>query len=124
MAEQRVVTLHLPMEIDKLGRLGMVLDEIWPGCTLRPLPSGDIEVITRHPALKADRTDVVHLPLGGTVTVVMTPASPAISRAATDDQSGMCGDVSRGFVCTLPIGHEGDHSGIGSHRRGALGMRE
>ena len=76
MAEQRVVTLHLPMAIDKLGRLGIVLDEIWPGCTLRPLPSGDIEVITRHPALKADRTDVVHLPLGGTVTVVMTPASP------------------------------------------------
>ncbi len=105
MAEQRVVTLHLPMEIDKLGRLGMVLDEIWPGCTLRPLPSGDIEVITRHPALKADRTDVVHLPLGGTVTVVMTPASP-------QTPPRFCGAQFQASTCSLFTGHQGDHAAV------------
>jgi hypothetical protein len=104
------VTLHLPMEIDKLGRLGMVLDEIWPGCTLRPLPSGDIEVITRHPALKADRTDVVNLPLGGTVTVVTPPASPATTRAATDDTTPVCDAFGFGYRCTLRAGHRGPHA--------------
>lgn len=48
MAEQQVATLHLPLPIDKLGRLGMVLDELWPGCRLRPLPSGDLLVVTGH----------------------------------------------------------------------------
>lgn len=48
MAEQRVATLHLPLPIDKFGRLGMVLDELWPGCRFRPLPSGDLLVVTGH----------------------------------------------------------------------------
>jgi len=81
MAEQRVVTLHLPMEIDKLGRLGMVLDEIWPGCTLRPLPSGDIEII----------------------------AQPATTNVATADARWLCGASGLGYRCTRSTGHGGDH---------------
>lgn len=43
--ERRVVTVHLPMPLDKVGRLGELLDELWPGCRMIDA-YGDLVVIT------------------------------------------------------------------------------
>lgn len=47
MKERRVIaTLHLPLDMEKVARLLMQIDRVFPGATTRPgLKSSDIEII-------------------------------------------------------------------------------
>ncbi len=82
MDERPVLTLHLPIQVDQIARLAEVLEELWPDCRFRPLPSGDLLVITAA-ATEGPRNCGAH----GLVYECTLPAGHKGAHAAFDDTS-------------------------------------
>ena len=81
MDERPVLTLHLPIQVDQIARLAEVLEELWPDCRLRPLPSGDLLITT-------------------------TPATDDHWYCDAQTPGAQPGQLYR---CTRRVGHVGDH---------------